>query len=281
MDFGVFMFATDYAMRPDDFARAVEERGFESVWFPEHTHIPASRQSPWPGGAELPREYWHTYDPFVALTAAAGATTNLRLGTGICLAIERDPIITAKEVASVDRISNGRFIFGIGGGWNAEEMANHGTVFRRRWRVLRENVLAMKAIWTEEEPEFHGRYVDFDKIWSYPKPVQQPHPPIYMGGDGPTTFDRVVEFGDGWMPIGGRSSDGTPLNEKIARLRERLAEAGREPDSAPVTIFGVQPDADTISRMEEYGVSRALFTVPAEGRETVLPLLDSLAQLAR
>ena len=281
MDFGVYMFPTDYAMRPDDFARAAEDRGFESVWFPEHTHIPASRQSPWPGGGDLPREYWHSYDPFVALTAAAAATTNLKLGTGICLVMERDPIITAKEVASVDRISNGRFIFGIGGGWNAEEMGNHGTNFRRRWRVLRENILAMKEIWTQEEPEFHGEYVDFDKIWSYPKPVQQPHPPILMGGDGPTTFDRVVEFGDGWMPIGGRGDTGVALDQKIAILRERLAEAGRDPDSAPVTIFGAQPNSDTVSRMEQYGVSRVLLTVPTEGPETVLPLLDDLAKLVR
>ena len=281
MEFGVYMFPTDYAMRPDDFARAAEDRGFESVWFPEHTHIPASRQSPWPGGGDLPREYWHSYDPFVALTAAAAATTTLKLGTGICLVMERDPIITAKEVASVDRISNGRFIFGIGGGWNAEEMGNHGTNFRRRWRVLRENILAMKEIWTQEEPEFHGEYVDFDKIWSYPKPVQQPHPPILMGGDGPTTFDRVVEFGDGWMPIGGRGDTGVALDQKIAILRERLAEAGRDPDSAPVTIFGAQPNSDTVSRMEQYGVSRVLLTVPAEGPETVLPLLDDLAKLVR
>ena len=281
MDFGVYMFPTDYAMRPDDFARAAEDRGFESVWFPEHTHIPASRQSPWPGGGDLPREYWHSYDPFVALTAAAAATTNLKLGTGICLVMERDPIITAKEVASVDRISNGRFIFGIGGGWNAEEMGNHGTNFRRRWRVLRENILAMKEIWTQEEPEFHGEYVDFDKIWSYPKPVQQPHPPILMGGDGPTTFDRVVEFADGWIPIGGRGDTGVTLDQKIAILRERLAEAGRDPDSAPVTIFGAQPNSDTISRMEQYGVSRVLLTVPTEGPETVLPLLDDLAKLVR
>jgi len=146
MDFGVYMFATDYAMRPDDLAKAVEELGFESLWFPEHTHIPASRQSPWPGGGDLPQEYWHTYDPFIALTAAAAVTTNLKLGTGICLVMERDPITTAKEVASLDHLSNGRFIFGIGGGWNAEEMADHGTNFRRRWRVLRENVMAMKEI---------------------------------------------------------------------------------------------------------------------------------------
>ena len=156
MKLGAMMFSTDYSIRPDDLARLLEDRGFESMWVPEHTHIPASRQSPWPGGGDLPRDYWHTYDPFMALTAAAGATTNLKLGTGICLMIERDPITTAKEVASLDMLSNGRFIFGIGGGWNAEEMANHGTNFRRRWRVLRENILAMKALWTQEEAEFHG-----------------------------------------------------------------------------------------------------------------------------
>ncbi|MGH7310742.1 MAG: TIGR03619 family F420-dependent LLM class oxidoreductase, partial [Candidatus Rokuibacteriota bacterium] len=197
MDFGVVMFATDYAIRPDELGRALEERGFESLWVPEHTHIPASRRSPWPGGPNLPREYWHSYDPFVALTAAATVTTRLRLGTGICLVIERDPITTAKEVASLDRLSGGRFIFGIGGGWNAEEMENHGTDFKKRWRVLRERVLAMKEIWTKEEAEFHGEFVRFDKIWSHPKPLQKPHPPILMGGDGPTTFDRVIEFADG------------------------------------------------------------------------------------
>ena len=166
MQFGASMFSTDYSIRPDDLARLLEDRGFESMWVPEHTHIPADRRSPWPGGADLPRDYWHTYDPFVALTAAAGATTSLKLGTGICLLVERDPITTAKEVASVDRLSNGRFLFGIGGGWNAEEMANHGTRFRRRWRLMRERVLAMKEIWTKDEPEFHGEFVDFDKMWA-------------------------------------------------------------------------------------------------------------------
>ena len=185
MEIGAMMFVTDYSMRPDELARALEERGFESMWVPEHTHIPTSRVSPWPGGPDLPEMYWHTYDPFVALTAAAAVTTNLKLGTGICLMIERDPITTAKEVASLDLISNGRFIFGIGGGWNAEEMQDHGTNFRRRWRILRENILAMKAIWTEDEPEFHGQYVNFDKCWAWPKPAQKPHPPILMGGDGP------------------------------------------------------------------------------------------------
>ena len=279
MDYGVYMFPTDYAIRPDELAREVEARGFESIWFPEHTHIPASRRSPWPGGGDLPREYWHCYDPFVALTAAAAATTTLKLGTGICLVIERDPIVMAKEVASVDQISNGRFMFGIGGGWNAEEMENHGTNFRRRWRILRENILAMKTIWAEEEPEFHGDFVDFDPIWSYPKPAQTPHPPIFMGGDGPRTFDRVVEFADGWMPIGGRVNSGPTLGEKIALLRTRLEDAGRDPDSVPITIFGMSPDADTIARMEQDGVSRVLLTLPPESRETVLPVLDDLARL--
>ena len=231
------------------------------------------------GRGDLPREYWHCYDPFVALTAAATATTTLKLGTGICLVIERDPIVMAKEVASVDQISNGRFMFGIGGGWNAEEMENHGTNFRRRWRILRENILAMKTIWTEDEPEFHGDFVDFDPIWSYPKPAQSPHPPIFMGGDGPRTFDRVVEFADGWMPIGGRVNSGPTLGEKVALLRTRLEDAGRGPDAVPVTIFGVSPDADTIARMEQDGVSRVLLTLPPEDRETVLPVLDDLAKL--
>ena len=281
MDFGVYMFATDYAMRPDDLAKAVEELGFESLWFPEHTHIPASRQSPWPGGGDLPQEYWHTYDPFIALTAAAAVTTNLKLGTGICLVMERAPITTAKEVASLDHLSNGRFIFGIGGGWNAEEMADHGTNFRRRWRVLRENVMAMKEIWTKEEAEFHGEYVDFDKMWAYPKPTQHPHPPIYMGGDGPTTFDRVVEFGDGWMPIGGRGTSGPRLAEKIATLKGRWAEAGKNPETLPITIFGARPDADAISRLEQDGATRVLFTVQPEKPEAVLPHLDKLAELIR
>ena len=281
MEFGVFMFPTDYSIRPDDLARAVEERGFESLWFPEHTHIPASRRSPWPGGAELPQEYWHSYDPFVALTAAALATSRLKVGTGICLVVERDPIITAKEVASIDRLSNGRFFFGIGGGWNAEEMGNHGTNFKLRWRILRENILAMKEIWTKDEAEFHGKFVNFDKIWSYPKPVQKPHPPIFMGGDGPTTFNRVVEFGDGWMPIGGRPSRGASLLEKIAMLRRQAEEAGRDPSSIPVTVFGVRPEAGAVARLEQDGVSRVLFPLPSAQADTVLPLLDDMARLIR
>ncbi len=279
MDFGAMMFSTDYSIRPDDLARLLEDRGFESMWVPEHSHIPAERSSPWPGGDDLPQDYWHTYDPFVALTAAAAVTTDLKLGTGICLVIERDPIMLAKEVASVDRLSGGRFIFGIGGGWNREEMANHGTRFRSRWRLLRERILAMKEIWTQEEAEFHGEFVNFDKMWAYPKPVQRPHPPILMGGDGATTFDRVVEFCDGWMPISGRSSEGTSLQEKIVLLRRQAEEAGRDPASINITIFGARPEPDAIARLEAAGVDRAIFGLPSAERDTVVPIIDECAKL--
>ena len=279
MDFGAMMFSTDYSIRPDDLARLLEDRGFESMWVPEHSHIPAERSSPWPGGGDLPQDYWHTYDPFVALTAAAAVTTDLKLGTGICLVIERDPIMLAKEVASVDRLSGGRFIFGIGGGWNREEMANHGTRFRSRWRLLRERILAMKEIWTQEEAEFHGEFVNFDKMWAYPKPVQRPHPPILMGGDGATTFDRIVEFCDGWMPISGRSSEGTSLQEKIVLLRRQAEEAGRDPASINITIFGARPEPDAIARLKAAGVDRAIFGLPSTERDTVVPIIDECAKL--
>ncbi|MCI0490549.1 MAG: LLM class F420-dependent oxidoreductase [Blastocatellia bacterium] len=276
MLFGTSIFSTGYAIRPDDLARELESRGFESLWLPEHTHIPASRRSPWPGGADLPKEYWHTYDPFVALTAAAAATTKLKVATGICLIVERDPITTAKEVASLDQLSNGRFLFGIGGGWNAEEMENHGTDFKKRWRVLRERVLAMKEIWTKEEAEFHGEFVNFDRVWAHPKPAQKPHPPVLMGGDGPTTFDRVIEFCDGWIPIGVRSPN---IPEKIATLRQRAEEAGRNPEEIEVSIFGAKPDREYIDGLERAGVARVMFMLPSEGRDTILPLLDKYAAL--
>jgi len=201
MKYGVFQFSTDYAIRIEDLARETEARGFESLFVPEHTHIPANRKSPWPGGADLPREYWHTLDPFVSLAAAAAVTTKLKLGTGICLVIERDPITLAKEVASLDHLSRGRVLFGIGGGWNAEEMAHHGTDFASRFNVLRERIAAMQEIWTKDEAEYHGKFVSFDKLWSYPKPVQKPHPPILMGGAGPHARQRAADFGGHWLPI--------------------------------------------------------------------------------
>lgn len=271
MLFGTAIFATDYSIRPDELARELEQRGYESLWLPEHTHIPANRRTPYPAGGDLPKEYWHTHDPFVALTAAAAVTTRLRVATGICLIIERDPITTAKEVASLDMLSGGRFVFGIGGGWNAEEMENHGTAYKTRWRLLRERVLAMKEIWTKDESEFHGEFVNFDKIWAYPKPVQRPHPPILMGGDGATTFDRVVEFCDGWMPIGFRMRN---LPERIAALHQHAEAAGRDPKSISITIFGANPESKTLEAFEAAGVERAIFMLPPADRDTVLPLLD-------
>jgi probable F420-dependent oxidoreductase len=278
MEFGVVMFPTDYAIAPDELGRALEERGFESLWVPEHTHIPASRRSPWPGGGDLPREYWSSYDPFVALMAAGAATRRLRLGTGICLVVERDPITTAKEVATLDRLSNGRVLFGIGGGWNAEEMEHHGTAFKTRWRLLRERVLAMKEIWTKEEAEFHGEFVNFDKLWSHPKPVQKPHPPVLVGGDGAGTLDRVVEYGDGWMPI--LRPNQNPV-EKIPALRERLQRAGRDPKSVPVSIFFAPPKKPALDALAAAGVQRAIFGLPSEPRDKVLPRLDAYAAVFR
>jgi probable F420-dependent oxidoreductase len=276
MKFGVTMFPTDYSIGPAELAKAVEERGFDMLLLPEHTHIPTNRRTPWPGGAELPREYSHTLDPFVALTAAAAVTDRLLIGTGICLVIERDPITLAKEVASLDFLSKGRFIFGIGGGWNEEEMENHGTDPARRWKLLRERVLAMKAVWTEDEAEFHGELVNFDSIWSWPKPAQKPHPPILVGGDGRHTLRRVVEYGDGWIPIPGRGK--IPLIERMAELNRLAVEAGRGP--IPVSLFGAQPRSELLSQYAETGVDRCIFWLPPAPASDVLPVLDRHAELA-
>ena len=278
MHFGLMMFATDYAIRPDDLAREAEGRGFESIWLPEHTHIPASRRTPWPGGADLPKEYWHSYDPFVALSMAAAATTKLKIATGICLLIERDTITTAKEVASLDHLSNGRFIFGIGGGWNVEEMAHHGTVFKTRWKKLREQIAAMKKIWTEDEAEYHGEFVNFERIWSWPKPVQKPHPPILLGGHSPQMLQRVVDYCDGWMPIGIRAAS---LLENIKELRQRAEKSGRDPKTIAITIFGSPADEQAIAQYRQADVERVSFGLPPAGRDTVLPLMDRYAAFVR
>ncbi len=279
MRYGAFIFATDYAIRPDDLGRALEERGFESLWVPEHTHIPASRRSAWPGGGDLPREYWHTLDPFVALGAAAAVTSRLMLGTGICLVIERDPIALAKEVATLDWISRGRVLFGIGGGWNAEEMEHHGTDFPSRWKLLRERIAAMKEIWTKDEAEYHGKFVNFDRMWAFPKPVQKPHPPILMGGAGPHARQRAVDFDGHWLPIGGRAAE--PLQESLADLRARAEKAGRDPATVTVSMFGVPADEGRLAGLRDAGVHRAIFGLPPAGRDKVLSLLDRYADLAR
>jgi probable F420-dependent oxidoreductase len=276
MDYGVCIFATDYAIRLDELAREAEARGFESLWVPEHTHIPTSRRTPFPGGEPLPREYSHTLDPFVSLTAAAMATTTLRVGTGICLVIERDPITTAKEVASLDLLSRGRFLFGVGAGWNAEEMENHGTAYPTRYRLLRERVLAMKEIWTKEAACFHGRFVHFDPIWSWPKPVQKPHPPVVLGGEGPRALDLVVEIADGWFP---RGRNPEALLRALEDLRQRADRAGRDMKTIPISVFAAPADRAQLDRLEAAGVARAVLRLPSEGRDTVLPLLDRYAAL--
>ena len=275
MKFGVYMFPTDYAIDPVSLGRAVEGLGFESLFVPEHTHIPTNRRSPFPGGGELPKEYSHTLDPFVALGAVAAATERLMLGTGICLVIERDPITLAKEVASLDFISGGRCLFGIGGGWNREEMENHGTDPSRRWKVLRERIEAMQQIWTEDAAEYHGEFVDFDPIWQWPKPVQKPHPPVIIGGNGANTLQRVVRYGDAWMPIG-RGGD---LRSRIEELQRLADEAGR--GRIPVSIFGAVPKAEVIDTYAEAGVERLLFHLPPAPRDEVLPLLEKRAELVR
>jgi probable F420-dependent oxidoreductase len=259
MDFGVAYFPTADAVGPGELARLVEERGQESLFFAEHTHIPASRESPYPAGRELPRKYSHTYDLFVALTAAAEATSRLRVGSGICLVVERDPITTAKEVASVDRLSGGRFEFGVGAGWNREEMANHGTDPRTRMRLMRERVEAMKAIWTQEEASYHGEFVDFDRIWSSPKPAQRPHPPVLVGGNGPTVLDRVLAFGDAWFP--------NYLREGVfERLPELRARAERPVD---FMLMSAPADAAVLDRLQEAGCRRAVWWLPSAGRGAI------------
>jgi probable F420-dependent oxidoreductase len=273
MRFGIAVFPADYAADPATIGRLVEERGFESLFFPEHTHIPASRRTPYPPGGELPREYSRTYDPFVALTAAAASTEKLLVASGICLVIERDPIITAKEVASVDRLSGGRLLFGVGAGWNLEEMENHGTHARGRFSLMRERIEAMKAIWTEDEASYHGEHVDFDSIWCWPKPIQKPHPPVLVGGNGDRVLDRVVAFGDEWMP--NRASG---LGERIEELNRLAEEAGRGP--IPVTLSGAKPDPRLIERGEGAGVHRCTFYIaPADAGETERQLDELASQL--
>jgi probable F420-dependent oxidoreductase len=277
MKFGITMFPTDYAINAPTLARAVEERGFDSLFFPEHTHIPTSRRTPWPGGAELPREYSHTLDPFVAIGAAAAVTDKLLLGTGICLVIQRDPIVLAKEVASADFLSGGRFLFGIGGGWNEEEMEDHGTDPRRRWKVLRERIEAMKELWTKDDAEYHGEFVDFEPTWSWPKPVRKPHPPIMVGGDGEHTLKRVISYGDEWMPIPTRGP--AHLSDRMQELGAMAEKAGRGP--IPVSCFGVPPRPEVIESFEKIGVQRCVFFIPPTEEAEAIPRLDRYAEVTR
>lgn len=276
MRFGITMFATDVSMRPDELARAVEDRGFDSFYVPEHTHIPSSRRTPAPtGDADLPEEYRRTLDVFVALAWAAAATERIRIGTGICLVAQRDVIVTAKEVATIDHLSGGRFVFGIGYGWNREEMEDHGVDPARRRDIVREKVLAMEGLWVQEEAGFDGEFVRFEPSWSWPKPVQQPRPPVLLGGaPGPTLFAHIAEFGDGWMPIGGAG-----VAAALPALRDAMEAVGRDPAGLEIATFGSIPDAGKLEHFREIGVTEVILRVPSARADIVLPLLDRYTEL--
>jgi probable F420-dependent oxidoreductase len=282
MKFGVFSFNTEYSIRADDLARAAEERGLESVWFPEHTHIPAGRRTPFPGGGDLPKEYAHMSDPFASAAAAAAVTRRIMIGTGICLVAQHEPLALAKTVATLDRLSNGRFLFGIGAGWNEDEMENHGVDPKRRWRVTREHIEAMRRLWTEEEASFNGEYVKFERVWSYPKPITKPHPPIIVGTFGsPAGRQRVADFGDGWIPI--EAFHGRKLRADIDDLHERLRKKGRDPKSVPISMFDIhETSAEDLERYRDFGViERAISRIPTVERDAVLKWLDKYAETAR
>jgi probable F420-dependent oxidoreductase len=275
MKIGVMIFATDYTIQMDELARELEDRGFESLFIPEHTHIPASRESAWPGGADLPKEYSHTYDPFVGLSFAAAVTKKLKLGTGICLLPQRDTIITAKSIASLDRMSNGRFLFGIGGGWNVEEMRQHGTKYDERFAKMKEQVLAMRKLWSEEETKFHGEHVNFDATWQHPKPVQTP-PPVILGGESDYTLRRVVDYCDGWLP---RARHGFDAVENVARLKKFADEAGRDMATLSISIFGAKADKATLDDYQAAGINRSILALPPASRDKVLTIVDSYTDL--
>ncbi len=275
MEFGASIFFTDYSIAPTALATAMEARGFESLWAPEHSHIPTSRLSPYPGGGDLPKSYYDVLDPFVALAAAAVVTKTLKLGTGVCLVIQRDTIQTAKLVASLDQISGGRFLFGIGGGWNAEEMADHGTEFATRFKKMREQIEAMILIWTKSKPEYHGEFVNFDPMMTWPKPIQKPHPPVIVGGAFPHAARRAIRYGQGWIPIAGRGD----ITDQIPAFRKMAEEAGRDPATLPISLFSAKEDLDTLKRFRDLGVARVTVALPSAPADQVLPILDRWAAL--
>jgi probable F420-dependent oxidoreductase len=278
MRVGAFYFPADYGINMAELARALEDRGFDSLFVPEHTHIPASRKSPFPGGGELPKRYSHTHDPFVALSFAAAATKKLKLGTGILLVPQHEPIVTAKAIASFDQLSGGRFIFGIGGGWNVEEMENHGAKYQTRFKQMREHVLAMKERWTKEEASFDGEFVKFDRVWSWPKPAQQPHPPVILGGETDHTLRRVIEYCDGWFP---RPRGGFDVVKGVAHLRQMAEKAGRDPSTITTIVFGSANDAKVLESYDKAGIQSALLAIPDDSRDEILRYLDKIAPLAK
>jgi probable F420-dependent oxidoreductase len=276
MDFGASMFMTDYCIPAAEFGRALEERGFESLWNPEHSHIPLSRKTPFPGGGDLPKMYYDAMDPFVTLTAAAAATKKLKIGTGVCLIIQRDTIQTAKAVASLDQVSGGRFLFGIGGGWNQDEMEDHGTVYASRFKLMREQVEAMRAIWTQSKPEYHGDLVQFPAMMTWPKPAQSPLP-VIVGGAFPHAARRAIRYGNGWIPTMRGS-----VVDTLPAFKQMVAESGRSLADVPITLFGApQADVDTLKRYRDLGVARVVAGLPPESADKTLPALDRWAAAIR
>ena len=274
MEFGVSIFFTDYSITPAELGVAMEERGFDSVWAAEHSHIPVPRKTPAPGGGELAKRYYDVMDPFVTLAVVAAATRKLKIGTGICLVIQRDTIQTAKCVASLDQVSGGRFLFGIGGGWNAEEIENHGTAFDSRMKKMREQIEAMKAIWTQSKPEYHGDLVEFGTMMTWPKPVQKPYPPVILGGAFPWAARRAVRYGDGWYP---NAASGDP-EDYIPKFRQMAKDVGRDPAALELTLGGAPADLDKLKRFRDLGVARANFPLMSEKRDEILPVLDRWAK---
>jgi len=277
LKFGISLFFTEYSMKPADLALELEQRGFESVWSGEHSHIPAVMKTPFPGEGGIKRHYYDVMDPFVTLTAAAMVTKSLKIGTGVCLIPQRDPIQTAKLVASIDQISRGRFLFGTGDGWNQEEIENHGADFKTRHKRARESIEAMKAIWTRTKAEYHGDIVSFDAMMTWPKPVQKPHPPVLVGGAFPYSARRAIGYGDGWLPSAPKGK--TDILDEVPRFRQMAAEAGRDPASMPITAWYPPRSLDLMLRYREIGLDRAVFTVPSAGPDEVLPALDEIGAI--
>jgi probable F420-dependent oxidoreductase len=278
MKIGAAIFFTDYSIAPTELAVALEQRGFDSLWVAEHSHIPVSRRFSLPGGMELSKQYYDVMDPFVTLSAAAAVTTRLKLGTAVCLVIQRDTIQTAKSVASLDQVSKGRFLFGIGCGWNAEEMEDHGTVYATRTLKMREQIEAMKEIWTKDQPEYHGQIVKFPPMTTWPKPVQKPHPPVIVGGAFRLAARRAIRYGDGLLPAAPSAGSGSP-EEFMPRLRRMAEDAGRDPQSLSVTLGGAPEDLDLLKRNRDLGVTRMTVRLPAAKADEILPLLDRWAKL--
>ena len=273
MQIGISTFPTTYAISPVELARELEARGFDSLWTVEHTHIPASRETPYPMGGELPSIYWESFEPFTYLAQAAAVTDALKVGTGVCLAAQHNPLALAKRVASLDALSGGRFLFGVGAGWLGEEMANHGLAYKDRWKVLRECVLAMQACWTEKDAEFHGEFIDFDAVWVEPKPVSQPHPPVYIGATSTWAMDRIAEYAQGWYPV-----QVPEFDERLEQLKEACAVRGRDINEIDISLLTMITDEAQLVGLAEKGINRVVLSLPTADRDESLKVLDDYTQ---